>query len=610
MVKYILLSLFLIFIGCGNNKHSSSTSTNVNSNLCIRAYTLGNIINASVVDSDNQIATYDKNLSKYCFSKAIKYPIFVKVLPDTYIDVDYDNKKTSNDILPKFTILKSYFPYVDLITDIHARAVDNNNTNVLSAFVYYKDLLESKYPINLQNSGFKENILNFVAYDYNLSNNLDINSSLFDSFNNLVLFFDNNFNKPSIKDRVKYYSFFHSLELLDKKLINRVDTLNKPKITFLHRNNLPIQNNLLAIHTDILVKDIKADDNGVYTASGLDGVFKFDNYLNLVSEDKVNQTFSNSYNLDFFKTSSNKYLLVADGGEGLDVFDITSGNFNYLNKIFWKYRDSKGKDNPITIDDSKGLKQVDEIISLKSYVSPFENNMWLAFGTKNKGLFLVDLKKILPKFQSSDSYPIIYYDDKNDTANNLWIQGDGGSVYSEAFSSDGENLYATKSNSIERYDLSSILTISTPMTYQIKGDYAYNLKMISKNGVDELFVTTNRGVELYDVLNNGDLNFTSEYNTEGAEDGYLPKIDFISEKNILLFTDGYKGLKAIKYDSSYNPTLCGVGYFSPFSDDTKLAKVTSVFAYKDGENYYVLAGVDGLGLVKFNLDDLLFKHCQ
>ena len=136
--------------------------------------------------------------------------------------------------------------------------------------------------------------------------------------------------------------------------------------------------------------------------------------------------------------------------------------------------------------------------------------------------------------------------------------------------------------------------------------------MITKNGIDELFVSTNNGVEVYDVLNNGDLNFVSEYTTEGAKSGYLPKMEYISDKNILLFTDGYYGIKAIKYDVSYKPMLCGIGYFAPYSDNTKLAKVTSVVSYfdTDDNNYYVIAGVDGYGLVKFRLEDLLFKHCK
>ena len=316
--------------------------------------------------------------------------------------------------------------------------------------------------------------------------------------------------------------------------------------------------------------------------------------------------------MDIYNTKDKNYLFVADGGEGIDAFNILGGNFVYLNKIFWKYYDAKTKkDVFITIDDSKGLTQIDETISVKSYVSPLGETKWFSFGTRKSGLYLVDFNKIASNLESNNSYPIIVYDPTNDENNTLLIQGDGGSVYSQAFSSDGENIYATKNNIIERYDLSS-LPVTLSGTYTIKGDDAYNLKMISHNGIDELFVSTNKGVELYDVLNNRDLNFISSYNTEGAQIGYLPKMSFISDKNILLFTDGYQGLKAIKYDSSFNPKLCGVGYFSPYSDKTKLAKVTSVDTYKDNTDgqYYVIVGIDGFGVAKFKLNDLLFKHCQ
>jgi WD40 repeat protein len=223
------------------------------------------------------------------------------------------------------------------------------------------------------------------------------------------------------------------------------------------------------------------------------------------------------------------------------------------------------------------------------------------------------LKKILTKF-ANPTYPLIIYDTANDENNNLWIPGDSGTVYSEAFSSNGENLYATKANYIERYDISSVMQLYKPNAeiYRIKANNAYNLKMVTNNGIDELFVSTDRGVEVYDVLNNGDLNYISEYTTEGAQTGYQPKMEYISDKNMLLFTDGYKGLKVLKFDASYKPMLCGVGYFSPYSDFTKLAKVTSIasyFNYTDN-NYYIIVGVEGYGLIQLKLDDLLFKHCK
>lgn len=647
ITSFLLFSFFLI--GCGGS-HSSSNSTTISSNTtvknisnCVSVYTLGNVVNAVVADKMGHIAKYDKNNSKYCFSDKINYPIYVRVLPSTFIDVDYDNVKTANDIKPQFSELKSYYNYIDLITDMHAKAVDSNlsndsnNTITLSqAIDYYKNLINKTFNINLENpiNDDNEKILNFVTYDYYLNKGVlpDIDTyELYTKYNNLKIFFDNDLNKPTIEDKVKYYSFYHSLELLDKKLIKRVDTIYKPQITYLHKNNLPIIDTkvIKSYYYNVLAKDIKTNINGIYVASGLDGVAKYtnsnysSNYGNseftLSKKIKFSDTFSDSYNLDIFSYYDNnnikrEYLFVADGGEGISLIDISGGNFNNMNAIMWKYYDQvKDKNISITIDDSKGLKQIDEVISVKTYVSPLEGKMWLAFGTRNNGLYLVDLNKILPSIQNS-LYPIIVYNSINDVNNTLWIPGDSGTVYSEAFSSNGENIYATKGKTIEKYDLSSILSLSslTPTLYNIKADDAYNLKMITKNGINELFVSTNRGVEVYDVLNNGDLNFISEYTTEGAQSGYLPKMEYISERNILLFTDGYKGLKAIKYDVSYKPKLCGVGYFSFYSDKTKSAKVTSVATYYDTNDniYYVIVGVEGYGLLKFKLDDLLFKHCQ
>ena len=657
MKKYLMiLAALLFFAGCdinmgkkgggggGDNENSSPVTLNENNEtnetdktVCVNVATIGNIVNAVVRDSNGQNADYNTTLSKYCFYKRIAYPIKVQLLSSSYIDVDYDNKKTANDIKPKFDKLESYYPYIDLITDMHAKAVDDNFssyqqsqsmetnetnesnvTNVAKKITlddvkkYYEKIINDKYSVDLASAGLNEKILNFVAYDYNLTNPLNVNSNLFDRYNNLIFYFDNELNKDSIKDKVKYYSFFHSLELLDKKLIERVDTIHRPEITYLHPSNSSTVDNFINIRTNFIAKDIKRDNYGVYTASGVDGVSKLDNKLKLMNNYKVNNTFSNSYKIDILKTKYKSYLVTADGGEGISLFDITNGAFFYLNKIFWKYYDESQDTNvSVTIDDTAGMKQIDEIISVKSYVSPFENKMWLAFGTKNKGLYLVDFKKIIPFIEGNLSYPMIVSNVNDDVNNTLWIAGDGDTVYSEEFSSDGESLYATKGNMIESYDLSS-LTGMIPSTYTVKSENAYNLKMITNNGADELFVSTNRGVEVYDVLNNYDLAFKSAYNTSGANVGYLPKMSFISDKNILLFTDGYQGLKAIKYDESYNPQLCGIGYFYPYSDSTKLAKVTSVDSYKDNSdgNYYVIVGVDGFGIAKFKLNDLLFKHCQ
>jgi len=630
MKKQLIFLTTLFLIGCGINTSKSGSgneSNNVSSgNYCIEVKTLAPVINAVVSDENNQTAVYDSNKSKYCFSKSIKYPIKVKMVSNTFIDVDYDGKKTANDIKPKIYNLESYYPYVDLITTIHARAVDKNlsetNTTLSINTIKnnYEKILNDKYDINLNSPSLKEKILNFVAYDYNLSNSLDFSSDLFDMYNDLVIFFENQLNKPNISDKVKYYSFFHSLELLDKKLIERVDTIHRPQITYLHIANVPVvdKNNSSFIPGpyNVISNDIKIDNynNEIYVASGIDGVTKLDNSLNVIANLKVNNTFSNSYNLNILSINDKKYLFTADGGEGLSLFDITHGSFIYKNKIFWKYYDQFADKNvSISIDDTKGMKQTDEIISVKSYVSPFQNKAWLAFGTRNKGLYLVDFKKIFSNIESNITYPIIIYNPNDDQNNTLLVPGDGGTVYSEAFSNDGNNLYATKSNTIERYDLSSLLVSSTPVaTYNIKANNAYNLKMITNNGTDELFVSTDKGVEVYDILNNNDLMFRSEYDTAGAMRGYLPKMSFISEKNILLLTDGYQGLKAIKYDESYNPQLCGVGYFYPYSDSTKLAKVTSVATYKninDG-NYYVIVGIDGFGIAKFKLNNLLFKHCE
>jgi len=77
---------------------------------------------------------------------------------------------------------------------------------------------------------------------------------------------------------------------------------------------------------------------------------------------------------------------------------------------------------------------------------------------------------------------------------------------------------------------------------------------------------------------------------------------------LLFFTDGYKGLKVFKIGTSFEPMLCGIKYFSQKDDLASLAKVNSVKYDKSSNQIFV--GVDSYGIVKFNLDDILFRHCK
>ena len=125
------------------------------------------------------------------------------------------------------------------------------------------------------------------------------------------------------------------------------------------------------------------------------------------------------------------------------------------------------------------------------------------------------------------------------------------------------------------------------------------------NNDNELFITTNSGVLIYDVGNAVDnLTYVSEYKSEGAQINYYPDID--SFEDYIFFTDGYKGVKVLKLDNSFHPMLCGVEYFAPINKPYELAKTTSI--KYDGGNLYV--GITSYGVVKFKLDDILFTHCK
>jgi hypothetical protein len=131
---------------------------------------------------------------------------------------------------------------------------------------------------------------------------------------------------------------------------------------------------------------------------------------------------------------------------------------------------------------------------------------------------------------------------------------------------------------------------------------AYNLKLFPNS--NELLVSTNKGLYIYDITNDEDLTYISSYPTEGSKKDYYPKIEFADD--FIVYTDGDKGIKILKLDSSYNPMLCGAKYFSSSSSTQDLAKVTSV-KYENGILY---VGFDTYGISRYRFKDLLFRHCK
>jgi hypothetical protein len=323
-----------------------------------------------------------------------------------------------------------------------------------------------------------------------------------------------------------------------------------------------------------------------------------------------------SFGSRFYRQSyrSNDCLFLADGLTGLALFQLYDDYFVKQAMVSDYYESGEG---------GTELKHFsnESVVNTNGYVSVNENKRLLGIATKDKGYYLLNIKN---NFDRCEPYytRITVVDggaeknvtviDINATRDFLIAEG-GGSAIDAAFRDDGTYLYVSHGDGgITGYRTDildpAIIDAGKTVFAMQNGAKAYNLKLF--NNDNELFVTTDRGVQIYDVGNALDsLSFVGEYTTEGAQAEYHPAIDFYEDW--IFLTDGYKGLKVLKLDNSFTPMLCGVEYFSPVGNPNSLAKTVSVSHRLDADGRVeLLVGVSSYGIVRFRLDDLLFAHCK
>jgi len=636
--SFFILSLIILITGCGKGGDSSPSSApsptssksktnisnekNTSSNLIsVRVFSLAPVRKALVTDSNNNIAEFNVSNGEYIFKSKIKYPIKAFSTSSTFIDVDYDGKKTANDILP-LTLkkgLKSYSNEINLLTDFEAKIVEQNltttksqdpNTTVTieSLLSFYETQLNTKFDTNITDNPNKNLSLaktlfgayNHIVEDKGVFAKID---DIDENVNKIENFFNTYISPLSFSDNksIKYYSFYKSLLLLDKKKLTRVDTIHTPLIPTFIRDSVIYK----AKNNKLDVFDILLDNSRIFTASGHDEFVELNSSFAIIH--KSNPTLE-AFGISLYsdKFDNKKCLYLSDGSTGFKTFDITNNQLKEYPTIL-KY------DNSVKFTSGK-------ILSINGYISQLGNKRLLGISTSDNGFYLINakdsfdgcyLKKGTKNVEVNATYSKIVSYDKNISSSDFLIKEGKGLTISSAFRNDGTYLYVSEdSGGINGYDISTLKSeaIGTPTNFTVSnGENAYNLKLV--NNDNELFVTTDKGFQIYNISSNSNsIEFVSEYNTEGTKTGYYPKIDFYSEKSLLFFTDGYKGLKVFKIGTSFEPMLCGVKYFSKINDLTSLAKVKSVKYDKNSKQVFV--GIDSYGIVKFNLDNILFSHCK
>jgi len=606
--------LFLLFVACGcsiDDIRNDSVATSEKSKKCVEVFTLAPVNEAIVTDANGSLATFDSN-GTYCFAGSINYPILAKATPSTYVDVDYDNQKSASDLKPMNLMqtsgLKSFCNSINLLTNTYYSGYEENNISKES----YKQSIKESYNIDLCSNVLNSEdyakvnfgIYNKILEDSSTLNSLDDAQDAISRVDNFLSQYLQNSNK-----KIEYYSAYNALLKLDERKVARIDTIHKPKDLTILNNPLEDGKNMI-VNSSFDVFDIKVLDEKelIYLATGHDKLASIDKYtfetisrgVDVNIEDFGNKIYKQDYNGNIcgFLVNSNK----------IDVYDLKSaknmGSFDGYHK-----------------DGSEYTKFATKILNVNGYVSLGENKRLLGIATEDKGYYLFNMKNgfnsnscaLIEKTIQIDKDGVsedVAIADIEETRDFLIADG-ADSAYDATFRDDGSYLYVAYGDKgiggFDTHFLDKDYIANSKVAFSLNsGSKAYNLKLFD-NG-NELIVTTDEGFEIYNVEDSNELSFVTAYSTEGAKAGYLPQIEIYED--YLLFTDGYKGLKVFKLDSSYDPMLCGVAYFAPNGDPYSLAKVEDVNYYKTGNDVYVVVGVSSYGVAKFKLKDMLFKHCE
>ena len=593
MKKHLLsLITILLLVGCGVVNENSSGSLNTSDNY-VEVFTLAPVVNALVTDANNQVATYDEEKHKYFFKDPVLFPVKAEAQDTTFIDIDYDNTQTSADLKPStFFVnnpLQSYCSALNHLTSIYYnKNLRNDNTSTADFNADIQQRFNIDPCLDAQTHIDNAKVL-FGIYNYatDIINRIDPFSldDIQSDVTQVEEFFQEKLSALTLSDeeKIHYYSAYDALVELDRKKVLRVDTIHKPEINPILRPELPMQTN-----SNVDVFDILPYNDVAYLAAGHDE-------LALVDADLQNLRFESNVSLLSFgsKLYQQSYqgadcLFLANSKMGVGLYEINSNDFNKTADIA-SYVETSGNIAPFT---NKAITNVN------GYISVNENKRLLGIATQDRGYFLLNIKEHFN--QCTPTTPI------KDT--DFIIEGNGLFTVDSIFRDDGTYLYTSHKNvGLYGYKLDILEWVevnTTKKNFPLKDEAeAYNLNLF--NNDNELLITTDQGLQIYDVGSAVDsINFISAYTTEGAEKDYFQEID--SYEDFVFLTDGYQGIKVLKLSNSFEPMLCGVEYFAPRYNPYDLAKTTSV-KYDNG---YLYVGIASYGVVKFRLNDILFQHCR
>ncbi len=573
----------LFILGCSDKPSDETTSSSDNS---VGVFTVAPVLNAIVTDAANQVGSYDPVSFRYRFDAPITFPVTVRTGSDTFVDIDYDGVLSATDLKPAAFFatdkLMSFCNEVNPLTDLYY-SQNYQDANISSES--FKNDIATRFGVDICSdvrSHEETAKVVFATYDHLLQEgNLTLIEDINGELAHIEALFSDSFSQ--ISDKIGYYSAYDALVQLDAHRLQRTDTLHRPDISGALRESVI----LLADNANLDVRDLYSDGSYIYSASAHDEFAQLDISLGAPTFFGDGNTDSFGQHLYAQEYNATQCLFLANGNDGILSFEAGSSGASQQSRIY-RYEDSSGNFHNLT-DQS--------VVATNGFVSISENKRLLGISTRDNGFYLFNVKDHLNNCTLSNEL--------NTTS--MLIQNNSQSSVSSAFRDDGSYVYvANAADGITRYDLSTLSQADINSSKQNFTLYdnaeAYSLKLYPNS--NELLVTTNKGLQLYDITNDENLTYVSSYMTEGSQSDYIADIEVNGD--FVVLTDGYSGVKIVRLSSSYQPELCGAEYFAPPNDPYALAKSSSVF-YQNG---YLYIGFESYGIMQVRFSDLLFRHCR
>ena len=407
-----------------------------------------------------------------------------------------------------------------------------------------------------------------------------------------------------IADAARYGAFYNVLNLLDKKKIIRSQQNTMPSIPAnLNKDylenivKLPSSAMLSSLYNDksnlaYWAIKIDAEKDIAYIAAGNDGMDTVD--ISAPKERLENQ----DNNLTGFATAIEtmdrddaRCIFLADLENQLVIYGLwplSHADDANASSLLGHYKNSA----------TTGAKTFDV-----DFTASNANNLELLLVSNGiAGLEIFDINT----FTCKDNINL-------NSTNRLNTTAIGSDAHSSVVASNQKVIYvADGANGLISVDISGSQPLILNTTALKNSEIAYNLHMVPNS--NELYISTDNGIQIYNTDNTGSIIYRGLYATEGSRANILGetlKVSLSKNHKALFIADITAGVKVLDITDSTHPKLCGIAYFSAANIIERSAVRDVVLLEHDDGRKEVYVANDSNGLIV--IDDashLLFEHCK